>query len=232
MFINKEGEKLHNQKLHFEKLNVGHGGDPDIIRFVSDIRYHGSYGVTAKDTEETIRSLFENGYCYYFAKMLEDAFPGGKICLCYPIGHMVYVYEGVAYDISGVSDAEHEFYMPIEEIGGGIHDFKHVQGFEYNMSEEELAMIGKECKENKTYLQAISKYDIEVLERTKNVIKQIPDSQYATARTNYVIEEERLSHELQKEYITPDQYKGYIREYCGEIGVCFDLIRRMEKRGY
>lgn len=43
-----------------------------------------THQVTVEASVETIRSLFEAGYCYYFAKMLEDAFPGGVACLCYP----------------------------------------------------------------------------------------------------------------------------------------------------
>lgn len=45
--------------------------------------------------------LFTNGYCYYFAKILEEAYPGGVICKPWPIGHFIYKYDNKYYDIDG-----------------------------------------------------------------------------------------------------------------------------------
>lgn len=119
--------------------------DKTIITFIGDILFHPGANV---DKIEAIRQLFENGYCYHFAKMLEDAFPGGKICVCYPFGHIVYIYNKIAYDISGVSDAEYEELIPIEELGEAVNDFKHVEGKEYNLSYEEREKIKNNWLEN------------------------------------------------------------------------------------
>ena len=104
---------------------VDHGGDEKVITFIGDIIFHPGENV---DRMETIRRLFEDGYCYYFAKMLEDAFPGGTICLCFPFGHIVYLYNKEIYDVSGKSDAEYEELVPIEAFGDDINVFRHVEG--------------------------------------------------------------------------------------------------------
>lgn len=113
---------------------VEHGGDKLVITFIGDILFHSGENV---NKIESIRNLFENGYCYYFAKMLEDAFPGGIICICYPYGHIIYLYNEVPYDISGVSYAEYEELIPLKAFGDGINDFKHVDGKSYGLTYEE-----------------------------------------------------------------------------------------------
>ena len=75
------------------------------------------------------------------AKMLEEAFPGGQACLCYPYGHIIYAYEGIAYDINGVSDAEHEMYIPLTELGDAVNDFKHIPGLDCNITDDKIAKI-------------------------------------------------------------------------------------------
>ena len=123
------------------------GGDKAIIKFIANFRFFAVRDVEYVQSSETIRSLFENGYCYYFAKILEDAFPGGTICLCYPYGHIVYVYKEVAYDIGGVSDAENEYYVPINVLGRGIHIFKHVPGPAVAVTELEKDDFRHYCEE-------------------------------------------------------------------------------------
>ena len=51
---------------------------------------------------ETVRRLFQAGYCYYFALILKEAFPDGEVSWAAPFGHIVYVYQGIPYDIDGV----------------------------------------------------------------------------------------------------------------------------------
>lgn len=48
-----------------------------------------------------VRGLFGDGYSYYFAKMLEAAYPGGQVCLAFPKKHFVYRQFDMAWDING-----------------------------------------------------------------------------------------------------------------------------------
>lgn len=123
------------------------GGNKSIVEFIANFRFFFVRDVEYTQSSETIRSLFENGYCYYFAKILEDAFPGGTICLCYPYGHIVYVHEEVAYDIGGVSDAENEYYVPINVVEKVTQMFKHVPGLSVIMTEPEKNYIKHYCEE-------------------------------------------------------------------------------------
>lgn len=124
---------------------IEHGGDEILITFIGDILFHSGENVYKI---EAIRNLFENGYCYYFAKMLEDAFPGGTICICYPFGHIIYLYNKIPYDISGVSYAEYEELIPIEAFGDAINDFKHVEGKSYCLTYEEREYMKDKWFEN------------------------------------------------------------------------------------
>ena len=94
-----------------------------------------------EDSEEVIRHLFMSGYCYYFALMLQDAYPSGEICLAYPFGHIVYLYEGVPYDVEGVYSGKSDEFIPIKYLGNGIDDFRHIPDLKYNMSKDELNKI-------------------------------------------------------------------------------------------
>ena len=71
----------------------------DILKFIDNFRTRENNHI--EKGEECVRHLFRSGYCYYFAKMLEIAYPGGKVCLTYPYGHFIYWYNDEAYDIEG-----------------------------------------------------------------------------------------------------------------------------------
>lgn len=75
--------------------------------------------------------------------MLEDAFPGGDVCLMYPFGHITYVYDGIIYDIGGVSDAEYESLIPIKYLDNTISVFKH--NGSSDVSREDGRRIADEC---------------------------------------------------------------------------------------
>lgn len=121
-----------------------------IVSFIGQVLFQQSSCID--ESTNTIKNLFSCGYCYYFAKMLEDAFPGGELCICYPVNHIVYVYEGVGYDINGVSNMLCECCIPIKEFGKGINDFRHVPDQEYNMPDNEEASIYLRCKENDLFV--------------------------------------------------------------------------------
>ena len=114
--INKElVEKFVNNTLKYTDK-----GDKNILRFIGKILYH-----SGVENLQVIYDLFIQGYCYYFAKILEDAFPGGEICQASPSGHIGYVYDGIPYDINGICDYDvsDEDFIPISKIN--INDFKH-----------------------------------------------------------------------------------------------------------
>ena len=127
-----------NRKEEEIQRHIGYGGNKDIITFIFDFLYH-----SGPDNVEAVRNLYANGYCYYFAKMLEDAFPGGKICVSWPFGHIVYIYDSVAYDIDGITSAEYELFIPIDFIGSAVNDFRRVKGKCHGTTQEELDDIGK-----------------------------------------------------------------------------------------
>lgn len=72
--------------------------DKSILEFITTVYCHGGTGHSAG----IIHDLFRAGFCYYFAKMLENAFPGGEVCWAAPYSHIVYNYNGICYDIEGI----------------------------------------------------------------------------------------------------------------------------------
>lgn len=111
-----------------------------IDTFIRDVK---SYFITSQfNSSEAIKDLeyadeivinkllnpiirfYTEGMCYWFAKMLNDAYPGGRMCVKSGYGHIVYYYEGKIYDIEGIHLEKAE-YIPIEYFGDKIDDFKH-----------------------------------------------------------------------------------------------------------
>lgn len=71
----------------------------DILDFIKNFRTKS--GEFDKKTEGSVCHLFTDSYCYYFAKILEEAYPGGTICKPWPLGHFIYKYNDKYYDIDG-----------------------------------------------------------------------------------------------------------------------------------
>lgn len=110
-----------NEKWINEQLNTYKGCREDVIRFIDRLVYW-----QGKKEAKTIIELFSNGYCYYFALMLKDAF-GGEICWLKGYGHILWKDENdTLYDINGVyTDYNDDEIVPISELGDKIEDFKH-----------------------------------------------------------------------------------------------------------
>jgi len=91
----------------------------EIITFIADILYHG-------EDNDSIRKLFTAGYCYYFAKILEDAF-GGEVCWHKEYSHIVWRDEnGCCYDIEGVFyDYEDDTIVPVSVLEDKLEFFRH-----------------------------------------------------------------------------------------------------------
>lgn len=224
--IESEAKLLQNSKREWIERECTLGGDPKVIEFISDVLFHGVLRVTTNDSVETIRSLFEAGYCYYFAKMLEDAFPGGTVCLCYPFGHIVYVYEGVAYDIDGVIDAEYESFIPLTWMRDGVNDFRHVPGIQCSLTADKLEDLAQKYKRSGQEIIAITAYCKEVVEASRAVATKSSDAKYAEARTTYSIESQRLQKDLANGFITDEQYCQFMTQACTEVGLSYPLIQR------
>lgn len=100
--------------------------DQEVMNFIESFSL--SNGID--NYNNAIYPLFASGYCYYFAKILEEAFKEykkGKLCLCCPYGHIIWMYNNMPYDISGVSDAESNLYIPLDYLSEqDILNFKHI----------------------------------------------------------------------------------------------------------
>lgn len=102
-----------------------------IMQFIFDVWTHCGVG---EESSEVIRKLFHDGYCYYFALMLKDAFPGGMVAWAKPFGHIVFVYNDVPYDIEGVYFGDGNT-VDYKELGDTLEEFRH-RGRDYELDKE------------------------------------------------------------------------------------------------
>lgn len=223
-YMEEEGKILQESREKWIERRVKMGGDIKVIVFIADILFHGGNGVSAEDSVETIRSLFEAGYCYYFAKILKHAFPGGQICMCCYFGHVVYVFEGVAYDISGVSDAEHEAYVPMSEFGDGVLDFMHVPGKFSGVSNDRVYEIGQKCIEEGRDIIAVSAYEQSIVDKSRRITNPQTDED-----KQIVAKYEEIHEKLLRESVTPERREQKLREECCKLGFSWDLARRFRR---
>lgn len=107
-----------------------------VLNFIADFRFH--CGI---DSSRTIEKLFSEGYCYYFAHMLQLAFGRGVVCYVFCENHFVWL-DGVseltdtAYDICGVNK-RWEHLIPEDKLGDIVLDFKHIKGVQSPFEENE-----------------------------------------------------------------------------------------------
>lgn len=110
-------------------------GDKKVMNFIDD--FATLFGMLHPDETKAISKVFSNGYCYYFAIILKEAFGGrGEIYMTRDDRHIVWVLNNVAYDINGVygtypkSANNGNFYhgelIPIAMLPNYIDSFKHV----------------------------------------------------------------------------------------------------------
>lgn len=108
---------------------------PDVLGFIYDFSSRSS----------DLYEVFVNGYCFYFANMLREAFNGGDVCWSVGRGHVVWVDDNdVAYDISGVY-YDFDQLVSVDYLGALVNDFKH-NGWKYTVPD---SRISKWCAENK-----------------------------------------------------------------------------------
>lgn len=126
-----------------DNLRFNNKANKQILYFIANFIYHN--GIEA---ESIIMDQFRAGYCLHFAMILSEMFKSGEVCWCAPFGHMVYVHNGIPYDIEGVNDSDCDYYIPISYIKKGIKDFMHVPGVSFNASEEYIQNAIKKYKKD------------------------------------------------------------------------------------
>ena len=85
---------------------------------------------TEDSEEDSLYNVFENGYCYYFAQILNFAFPNvGHVVWVRNHGHIVWqsYSTSICYDISGIylEYTSTDDLVPIDRLGQLLKDFKH-----------------------------------------------------------------------------------------------------------
>lgn len=97
---------------------------------------------------DSIIKHYRNGYCYFLALILKDTFSVGELMWAAPYSHIVFYYQGTAYDIEGeyVSDAT---LIPISYLGHHIQGFKHNPNYSSSITKEEIYNIISNYKTKK-----------------------------------------------------------------------------------
>ena len=103
-----------------------------------------------KRNKEYLITKFTNGYCYYFACMLQCAFKRGEVCWAAPNNHFVWKdIDGTAYDINYKYDIKKNktFYLiPEWYLGKFLKQFLHTEKLESTPKNEIIDVIKDYCK--------------------------------------------------------------------------------------
>jgi hypothetical protein len=110
-------------------------GDPEVAGFID--QFLTLFNTLDEKGIDIVAKVFSQGYCYYFAIMLKEAFNRGEICMTIDNAHVVWVDDdNVAYDINGVFNwypdtcNKDNFWngelIPVEKIPNYIESFKHI----------------------------------------------------------------------------------------------------------
>lgn len=120
-------EEKKKEWLNFYKENDKYKNvNMQVLEFIAEMTFFPNLDCTS---DGCIDHLFLNGYCYYFAQILNTAFPGGTICWSVDRGHIVWLdgtdlENDIAYDITGVYE-DYEELRPISYLGTTLIDFLH-----------------------------------------------------------------------------------------------------------
>ena len=102
----------------------GYKSDPKVLKFIDEFI---NCSTQNEEEREVICKTFTNGYCYYFAVMLKEAFGRGAVCWAAPHSHMAWVdTNGCPYDIEGVCATETDYFIPVHYMGHHLQGFMHV----------------------------------------------------------------------------------------------------------
>lgn len=115
--------------------------------------------------EDSLYDVFENGYCYYFANILNLAFPAlGRVVWIRNHGHIVWQsnFSGICYDISGIYvDYEDGDLVEISRLGNLLKDFQHTNA--------------KYCCWNPDFNEWCKKYNFNPLLAITIIYKNLPE---------------------------------------------------------
>jgi hypothetical protein len=75
-------------------------GDEKVMDFIH--RFITLFGRLTPTESSILGTVFSQGFCYYFAIILKEAFGCGDICITSDCCHVVWVYKNIAYDVGGV----------------------------------------------------------------------------------------------------------------------------------
>lgn len=121
-------------KNEWVEFFIEKGCDADVVNFIADVLYKGG------NESEAIADLFGNGYCYYFACMLQDAFRRGTVCWLLNHSHIVWVdTDGTAWDVNGVYDdyGEGELVPISDMLEDDLDLFRHVPSVDKALQEKD-----------------------------------------------------------------------------------------------
>lgn len=114
-------------------------GNKNVLQFIQNFLNETTH---TKAEQQILKDLFTKKYCYYFAKILQDAFSRGSLYWITEKDHIVWKdTSGILYDINGIFELQDKTkpVIPIFCLGEGILDFKHVPGNKYNATDQEIA---------------------------------------------------------------------------------------------
>lgn len=121
---NTKNEWMQSQLKHHPNARY------DVINFIGNILYKNISEYSEIDLvsySDSVVELFTNGYCYYFAVILKDAF-GGSIYRRIGYSHIVWKDENdIFYDINGVvEDCTREDFILIDNMSPDLLEtFRH-----------------------------------------------------------------------------------------------------------
>lgn len=116
-----------------------------ILRFIQDCKT----SVPECDSH-SIEQFFANGYCYYFAMMLQSVFLHGEIVWLAPYAHIAWrdKQTGIVYDINGIYDVDASdvaYVIPVEFAEKVCNEFctfcRHIPGRTCNLSSDDIRNI-------------------------------------------------------------------------------------------
>lgn len=109
-YVDDDSQWISRTLQQFPKARI------DVLTFIGKVNAFSSEE-ERKCFSTSIEKLFTNGFCYYFAVMLHDAF-GGTIVWHKGHKHILWMDEnGIVYDIFGVYDGDiKENFIPIDEV--------------------------------------------------------------------------------------------------------------------
>lgn len=176
-------EEKKKEWLNFYKENDKYKDvNMQVLEFIAEITFFPNLDC---QSDGCIDHLFLNGYCYYFAQILNTAFSGGTICWSVNRGHIVWLdgsdlQNDIAYDITGVYE-DYEELRPVSYLGTTLIDFLH-NGEKWKSNDEEFE---KYCKEK----------NVEEIYEIETIWMQIPKEELLKYdRTNLTLPEVALDY--------------------------------------